>query len=153
MIESMRALADALVEVGLATEGSVLGCTPAQLSEFRQARGIAELPAQYAEFLTVMGREAGELLRGTDFFYPAILNVGEWGQEIVDENGIERLVAPGSLTLGTHQGYVLYWMEPGQPSGPVHRYVEGAEAIAQTWPSLLDFLVAEQARVRQVLGR
>jgi hypothetical protein len=149
----MRDLADSLIDQGLASKESIIGCTPDQVSEFRRARGIAVLPAQYEEFLTVMGREAGDLLRGTDFFYPTITEVGNWGQEILAENKVEHLFAPGSLVLGTHQGYIVYWMEPGEPSGPVRTYMEGKETVTQTWPSLLDFLVDEQARVRKILGK
>ncbi|MDQ3785685.1 MAG: hypothetical protein M3422_00390 [Actinomycetota bacterium] len=140
----MRDLAASLIETGLAAEESIVGCTPEEVAEFRRVRGVAELPAQYEDFLTVMGRQAGDLLRGTDFFYPVILEVGEWGQEVFDENNMDHVYAPGSLVLGTHQGYIVYWMEPGQPSGPVRRYMETEEST-QSWPSLLEFLVAEQA--------
>jgi hypothetical protein len=149
----MPDLANLLIDVGLASEKSIVGCTPDQIGELRRVRDIAALPAQYEEFLAVMGREAGTLLRGTDFFYPAILEVGKWGQEIVDENEVGHLFVPGSLVLGTHQGYIVYWMEPGEPFGQVCRYMEGEETVAQKWPSLLDFLVYEEARVREVLDR
>jgi hypothetical protein len=148
----MRDLAGSLIESGLATAESIVGCTPDELAEFRRVRGVAALPAQYGEFLTVMGREAGDLLRGTDFFYPVILEVGEWGQEVFDDNDMGHLFVPGSLVLGTHQGYIVFWLEPGQPSGPVHQYKEGDKS-AQTWPSLLEFLVSEQAYVQQFLGK
>ena len=153
MIANMRDLADSLIKLGLASKESIIGCTPDQVGEFRRIRGISALPVQYEEFLAVMGREAGDLLRGTDFFYPTILEVGKWGREVLEENNVEHLFLPDSLILGTHQGYIVYWIEPGEPSGPVRSYMEGEEAVTQTWPSLLDFLTYEQARVRKILGK
>jgi hypothetical protein len=39
-----------------------------------------------------------------------------------------------------------------QPSGRVHRYMEG-DAATQVWPSLLEFLVVRQARAREILDK
>src|SRR5688572_12766779 len=122
MAATMQEFADLLIQRGMANPETITGCTPEEIDEVRQDQGVEQLPAQYEDFLRVMGRQAGKLLVGTDFFYPQILELGQDGRELLAENDAEDLMAPDCLVIGMHQGYEMYWMEPGQPSGRVHWY-------------------------------
>lgn len=153
MPEDMDELVDHLRGCGMADSDTVIACTRAEVDEVRADIGVEKLPAHYEQFLLRMGRRAGELLRGTDFFYPAILGLSADGREFLEENGVAHLLAPGSIIIGMHQGYQLYWMDPGEPSGQVHFYTENSDDIAESWPSLLEFLVAEAAEERRARGR
>ena len=62
------------------------------------------------------------------------------------------LIKPNSVLVGMHQGAELYWLEQGDPSGPLYWYQEGADAPREVWPTLLDGLVwnaQNQVRIRE----
>ncbi|RZQ60747.1 SMI1/KNR4 family protein [Amycolatopsis suaedae] len=129
-------LATWLLAEGRAVPDTLVPCTPAEIDEVREAQQI-RLPAEYERFLGTMGRRAGNLLRGTDVFYPAIVELADEFRAAADEFG----VASGSVLLGMHQGYVLYWLDV---DGRVCSFTEGDSEAGPTWPSLPGFL-ADQA--------
>lgn len=148
MPHTMSLLVSTLLDSGIATADTIQGCMPAEVAEVRADQGVERLPAQYEEFLLTAGRQAGDLLRGTDFFYPTVLGLAGDGRELLDENDAGGLLPEGAVVVGMHQGYELYWLAP---SGELSWYKEGATAVHRTWSSLLDFLVDEtetQAVVR-----
>lgn len=141
--ETMADLVELLGLYGMATSATIKPCTAKEIEDIRAAQRVARLPAQYEEFLRTMGKRAGELLLGTDFFYPFVVELAGEMRELVSDNGIEHLIRPGSVLVGMHQGYELYWLEPGNPSGRLFHYTEGRDAPIGVWPTLLDFLVAQ----------
>ncbi|MGC7097223.1 hypothetical protein ACPZ19_21325 [Amycolatopsis lurida] len=143
MPETIEELAAHLVERGLATAETLEPCTPEEVAQVREAQGVEALPPVYEEFLLRMGRRAGDLLRGTSVFYPGIVELADEMRDLLRENKVEHLVVPGSILLGMHQGYQLYWLEPG---GQVHQYEEMETEIMESWPSLLGFLSDETDR-------
>jgi hypothetical protein len=54
---------------------------------------------------------------------------------------------------GMHQGYELYWLTPGEPSGTVYMYVEEETQPRGTWPTLLDYLVHYAGQQKQTRDR
>lgn len=149
MTDSITELAETLVGHGLASPDTIRGCTAEEVAEVAADHGVPSLPAQYAEFLRVMGRQAGDLLRGTDFFYPGILGLDVDGRELLVENDAAGLLPAGALVIGMHQGYELYWLST---SGEVSWYKEGRPDVHRTWPTLLTFLTTQanaQAEARR----
>jgi hypothetical protein len=134
MTNTMVQFAERLIATGVASADSIRPCTPAEVAEVSADHGLACLPAQYDEFLRVMGRQAGDLLVGTDFFYPGILGLDASARELLQENGASHLLPAGAIVIGMHQGYELYWLAP---SGEVSYYSEGRRSIKKTWPTLL----------------
>ena len=90
-----------------------------------------------------MGRGAGELLRGTDFFYPSIVKLDDEMRETMLVCNVSHLVEPGSVLIGMHQGVELYLLTPGESSGSVFLCIEYENEPRQNWPTLLDFLADE----------
>ncbi|AXB45016.1 SMI1/KNR4 family protein [Amycolatopsis albispora] len=123
---------------------------PCTEEEVARVRGVGWLPQPYEDFLLRMGRRAGDLLRGTSVFYPGIVELADEMRDLVRENKVEHLIAPGSILLGMHQGYQLYWLEPG---GRVHLYEEMETEVRESWPSLLAFLRAEAERHLELKAR
>ena len=149
--ETMAGLVEYLFSIGLATPDTIRPCGPEEVDEIRRVQGVP-LPAQYEDFLLTMGRRGGDLLRGTDFFYPGVIKYFDEVREFIDETGISHLIRPNSVLVGMHQGAELYWLEQGDPSGPLYWYQEGAEAPREVWPTLLDGLVwnaQNQVRIRE----
>jgi hypothetical protein len=155
-VETIDDFAEQLISLGLATPDTIVPCSPDEVAEVLEAQHLDQLPEQYERFLLTMGRQAGELLRGTTVFYPAIVELVDEMCELVQDNNVTHLVKAGSVLAGMHQGYQLYWIEPGQPSGPVRMYVEGEKSVHESWPTWLDFLGTELERHQSIarkLGR
>lgn len=93
-----------------------------------------------------MGKKAGRLLVGISIFYPSMVSYVDEMLEFIQENDVVD-VAPGSVLLGMHQGYMLYWLEPGDPSGVMHVCNELPDPKAQSWPTFFDFLMYEAETV------
>jgi hypothetical protein len=149
---SIAEFADYLISLGMATPDTIVGCSAEHISEIRRVQDV-DLPAQYEQFLLAMGQEAGALLVGTDFFYPFFTGIPvfvEGACELLAENNAARMVRPGSVFIGLHQGVELYWLEQGDPSGPAHWYQDGAGAPKMSWPTLLDFLVWQADHQHQI---
>lgn len=148
MPDTMSRLVALLLTSGLATVDTIRPCTPAEVAEVRTDQRIEHLPPQYEDFLLTMGRQAGELLVGTDFFFPRILGLADDARGLLTENNAGHLLPPGAVIVGMHQGYELYWLAP---SGELSWYKEGHQTVHRTWPTLLDFLVSQvkaQASIR-----
>jgi hypothetical protein len=151
MPETIEELVEYLISIGLATPDTIQPCSPPDVEEIRRVQGV-NLPTQYEQFLRTMGRRAGDLLRGTDFFYPGVIRYFDEVREFIVENGITHLVRPDAVLVGMHQGAELYWLDQGDPSGPMHWYQEGAEAPKMSWPTLLDGLIwnaKDQVRLKE----
>ncbi|MFD0783284.1 SMI1/KNR4 family protein [Micromonospora azadirachtae] len=119
----------------------VRGITTEQISEIQEAWGVSRLPPACTEFLTHMGSCAGRVLRGTDAFFPVILQMKEWAGEFFDENaGIISL--PGeALVFAMHHGYLVYWMsDTSSPDPEVVLCTEGDPSPLRIWPSFTAFL-------------
>jgi hypothetical protein len=149
MPNTMTQFAATLLDLGLATADTLRPCTPEEVDEVRADQGVAQLPTQYEEFLLAMGRQAGELLRGTDFFYASILGLPKDGRELLADNDASHLLPRDALVVGMHQGYELYWLSP---SGELSWCKKGRQDVHRVWPTLLDFL-EQQARPKRSCGR
>jgi hypothetical protein len=140
MTGAMAQLADMLVACGLASAETIHPCNATEVAEVSVDRGLSRLPAQYDEFLRLMGRQAGELLVGTDFFYPRILGLETDGRQLLLENSAFHLFPADAIIIGMHQGYQLYWLSS---SGGVSLYTERRQDIDKSWSTLLECLAFE----------
>ncbi|WP_422753327.1 SMI1/KNR4 family protein [Micromonospora sp. WMMD708] len=107
--------------------------------------GRSSLPARYREFLSLMGREAGGLLRGTDAFFPGILDLQDRIAEFVLEDEVLTGVPSDAVAFAMHQGYQVYWMRDGSDDPPVWLWTENDFWPARHWDSFSLFLT-QQAR-------
>lgn len=140
MADAIEQLVERLISSGVASQDTIVGCSEDEVAKLRADHGVQRLPEQYEQFLRVMGRGAGRLLRGTDFFYPHIFDLDESGRGLLEENDALHLLAEGSIVVGMHQGAELYWLEP---SGVLNWYQEDDQEVHRSWPSLLEFLTAQ----------
>ncbi|MEV6348586.1 SMI1/KNR4 family protein [Actinoplanes sp. NPDC051851] len=124
--------------------GPVRGVDADGLRRLCESWGVERLPRVYLDFLSQLGVSAGELLRGTDGFFPEILSLPEDVEEFFaeDEGGMPR--PPGVLVFAMHQGYQVYWMtDVTVPDPEVVLYTERRPEPLMTWPSFTHFLNAE----------
>ena len=138
-VERVRELAGSLArEFGNET---VVGLSSVEIVEVATALGGHELPSSYVEFLRLMGKVAGRMLVGTDIFYPRLLKVKEYAQELFEETGRVDLMSDTSIVFALHQGYQVYWFVDNSEDPQVLMYQEGDEAVSRRWDSFSSFLL------------
>ncbi|MBW4719973.1 SMI1/KNR4 family protein [Saccharothrix obliqua] len=144
----LEQFARALVEMKLAYEHQLVGCSEAEVAEVLAAAGDFSVPEEYRVFLRRLGRQAGRLLLGTHFYYPAIVDLPEWVADYVTLDAPDFRTR-GRFFIGSHQGYRYYFFEQDDP-GAVYCYVDGEAAPVRAAATLLEFLrktAADEASV------
>jgi hypothetical protein len=129
--------ARALVEMGVAGEGELEGCTGKELAAVLEKADGFPLPGHYLAFLRRLGRQAGRLLRGTDFYYPEPLDANDYAKEFVE--GDPNLRITGRFFFATHQGYQLYFFDESEPE-KVYLHTEGTPEPQLLEETFLGFL-------------
>jgi hypothetical protein len=61
----------------------IIGCTASEIEEVRLSQEVALLPSFYADFLRVMGKRAGRLFYDIDIYYPNILGLKKYANELL----------------------------------------------------------------------
>ncbi|MCC3318094.1 SMI1/KNR4 family protein [Nocardia africana] len=109
-----------LLESGFATRESIIGCNAEEIAQVYAVAPVGfPVPGEYHAFLEHMGKKAGTLFRGTDLFFPQMLDSRD---AAVDISG-EGLSLDDRFFFGDHQGYKVYFFKLG--SEAVYTYQEG----------------------------
>ena len=79
-------------------------------------------------------------MRGSSVFYPGLLKLKEWTEELVDENNISNL-PNNSFPFWMHQGYqVAYFLLNNSPNPTVYYFSEGNDNEWKKVDSFTKFL-------------
>jgi hypothetical protein len=144
----LRDITQQLREEGAAEPHEICGCSDEEIERIRVDQGVERLPASYIQFLRTMGRGAGELLVGTDVFYPEILGIKADAQVLFRECNFSVPTFEDSVVIAMHQGYEVYWLESCKDEDPpVFLYHEYEETPRRRWPNLVEFLAEAAAEV------
>jgi hypothetical protein len=82
------------------------------------------LPDVYKEFLSLMGKGAGDYMKGSSVFYDEIFLLKEYCQELFEEHNIE--MANDGFVFWMHQGYQVAFFKLSEGSDPpVYFFSEG----------------------------
>ncbi len=133
----VRGVPGRLERRGIAAAQDLKGCSEAELAAVRQAAGSFVLPEQYFEFLGLMGREAGRLFRGTDMFFPGLLECHDQAREFAEDDDPGLTVANRHF-FGHHAGYQWYLFQRG--TAEVFMYTEESGPPVAKGEDFLDFL-------------
>lgn len=125
---------------------AVAGVQAGEITEICTDQDLASLPLYYEEFLFRMGRGAGQLLVGTDAFYPSILGAKEDARNLLSENSASHLMRESAVVFAIHQGYQLYWLESLDDDPPVAFYEEGDIELRRRWETFSSFLLDQASR-------
>ncbi|WP_328661318.1 SMI1/KNR4 family protein [Nocardia salmonicida] len=124
-----------LIASGFATSDSIIGCDSAEIA---QVHSVAPegfpIPDEYQAFLEYMGKKAGTLFRGTDLFFPRMLDAIEAAEDVSGKG----LTLDGRFFFGHHQGYKVYFFKRG--SGAVYAYQEGTSEDQKLADGFIEFL-------------
>ncbi|MFD4444880.1 SMI1/KNR4 family protein [Nocardia sp. NPDC058519] len=124
-----------LIESGFATSDSIIGCDSAEIAQVYSVTPEGfPIPDEYQAFLEYMGKKAGTLFRGTDLFFPRMLDAIEAAEDVFGK----ELALEGKFFFGHHQGYKVYFFKRG--SGAVYAYQEGSSEDQKLADGFIEFL-------------
>jgi hypothetical protein len=111
-----------LIELGKARPEEIIGCSKDEIEEIKASQNVSYLPPLYEDFLLIMGRHAGELFIGSDWYYPDLLKL---------KNGAETTpceLPDDAFILLDHQGYQFMFFRTASqnPDPEVYHYMESA---------------------------
>ncbi len=136
----IQELEERLISAGLASTSEIQGCSDAEI-KLLESHLKRKLPALYRNFLTGMGKGAGLFFRGTDLFFPALLELRNYAEELLRENDISWKLPEDACVFLMHQGYQFMYFKTTQGDDPpVFHYLEGNEKSEKKWESFSDFL-------------
>lgn len=113
------------LEVYLKRKGCDLkACSEKDVAKIEEFFKI-ELPAFYKEFLLIMGKSAGQFMRGNSVFYNEIFDLREGSIELLSENDFKEL-PENTFVFWMHQGYqfAFFYLDQGE-NPPIYFYYEG----------------------------
>jgi hypothetical protein len=138
---AVKSLLDGLVTSGALRPDDLIGCSPEEIEQVRLDQRVSCLPDEYVCFLRLAGRGAGELLRGSDAFYPQLLGIKSDVGALLTDSGAEVALGAESLVIGMHQGYQAFWIPCITATEPeVVMFQEGDPDIRQKWDGIASYL-------------
>ena len=118
--------------------------SPGRIAKIEEMYGTA-LPEVYKEFLRLMGKGAGNYMRGSSVFYDELLSLRDGANRLVEENDLPPL-PPDAFVFWMHQGYqAAYFNLHDGDDPPVYYFTEGKEMkeFILAEKSLTDFFVVQ----------
>lgn len=98
------------------------------------------MPAEYRCFLQIAGKSAGKIFRGTDIFYPRVLDLKDVARELLVELDAAYLLPADAKIFCMHQGYEINYFLPGSNDPPIFQFFEGQSSVSQPWTSFSEYL-------------
>lgn len=105
----------------------LIPCTQDELNEVNKLVSTNKLPEAYIEFLEVMGGGTEHtFLRGESCFIDELLELNEWGAELLEENSVPLKLTPNDFVFWMSQGcmFCFFKLNEGE-NPPVYFYSEG----------------------------
>lgn len=85
------------------------------------------LPSVYREFLSLMGKKAGDYMLGSSVFFDEIFTLKQGAEELVEENNLEPIPRTAFI-FWMHQGYQAAFFKIGDGDDPpVYYFTEGQD--------------------------
>jgi hypothetical protein len=125
---------------GVADDAAIIGCSADEVAQVVVAQGTP-IPWLYERFLRVMGKGAGDLLIGSDVYFPKVLGLRRAALGLLADCGHPFDLPQTTVVSLMHQGYQFLYFESAQPEDPpVMRFMEGWTAPRQAYKRFTDFL-------------
>jgi SMI1 / KNR4 family (SUKH-1) len=137
-MSQLKKFVELLIECGLANQSDLRGCSEAEIDELEKSTGF-KLPRCYREFLDLIGQNAGDFQRGSDFLYGHIFPLTDYARETM-LNGPFQL-PENAFVFFSHQGYIFaYFKLLDGDNPPVFTYLEGEQTPLPWAASITEYL-------------
>lgn len=148
MIDS--SLIEKMIEADLAEADEIVGCSDAEIAELEKKFQV-QLPQSYKDFLSKMGKSAGWLLQGSDFYYPEVIKCRGSAERLLERDESEFRLSASSFVFLQHQGYQFFFFDTAEAAEPpVYRYIEGdekPEKVGESFSTWLEKTVMQEAEL------
>ena len=142
MTIEIQELKEQIVVAGLASIADFVGCSPKEIRKV-EAEAQISLPRFYVRFLESMGKGAGYFLRGSSVFYPELLQLRRYAEELLREMGFPFQLGERDFVFFVHQGYQFAYFQVDAGDDPrVWCFEEEWEAPEDKWGTLSEFFLA-----------
>jgi len=142
---SVKEFTEKMLRHRIATEETLVGCTDEEIELLCKAQGVDKLPSIYIEWLKVMGKQAGWLMRGSDILYP-IDYKEDFRETYYDEEldvSSSYEFPENSFVFWSHQGYQFrFFLVDATDSSAVYFWAEGMEKPEKDYDSFGQVLTA-----------
>ncbi|MBX3255755.1 MAG: SMI1/KNR4 family protein [Chitinophagaceae bacterium] len=119
------------------------GCSSKEILKIEDFFQV-KLPEKYIEFLKIMGKGAGDFLKGSSVFYNEIFELREAAVELLEDDNFKTLPET-AFVFFMHQGYQFAFFNIGESDNPaIYYYYEGRNKLdfEKKERTFTDFLTA-----------
>ena len=130
-----------LISSRLAATEEIRGCSPEEIREVETVCGV-QLPRIYRDFLMMAGKGAGAFLAGSDAFYPDLLHIRRYAEQLLREDSSSFHLSEDAFVYLMHQGYqfMFFHTSDSEVDPPIFHYIEGSMSPSLHSPSFSEFL-------------
>lgn len=122
MMDGLNSIKD--IAAYLKGKGELLSPMSAIQIAYLQERFNCQFPAEYQQFLSLMGNGAGNYMKGSSVFANELTSLKEWAAELINENSMQPLPS-NAFVFWMHQGYqAAYFLLNGSDDPPVYLFSE-----------------------------
>ncbi len=137
-------------------EEPIAGCTEDEIEEMENRFQI-KFPSMYRDYLRVMGRGTGSLLRGEEHCYPDLLKLREWAQELLTESESAFHLPHSAFVIWMSQGTQFSYIDcAGGDDPPVYHYREDDEAPVKRhnrFSEVLEYWLKQQTQIENEINK
>jgi hypothetical protein len=105
---AVEAALNKLYESGLAFPDDLKGCTEEEILSIEDHFQV-RLPESYRDFLSLMGRSAGDFLVGSDYAFPKMFRFRKSAGNLLQTYLPDFKLDPMDFVFFHHQGYTYEW--------------------------------------------
>lgn len=146
-----------LIQLGFVSASELKPCDESEVAALEAQLGL-RFPAAYREYLLLMGHGAGMFLAGSNCFYEDVVQIQQWGRELLEDNGVEQRLPDDALVVWMHQGYQFAWLRSSEGEDPPVYYYHEAKPETFSLPQdaasfsgfLLQYLENDAEILRQI---
>ncbi len=135
-----------IIAGGLAAGDEIAGCTEQEIGALEAAFG-RPLPSSYRAFLAVMGKGAGEFMRGTDMFHEHLAGLRAAAESLGLKSRPPVELRPTDWVFAMHQGYQFLYFDASAGADPAVFHVmegEGPKPVAASFSDWLDGAIEDE---------
>ncbi|MBB4932251.1 hypothetical protein F4561_003071 [Lipingzhangella halophila] len=126
-----------LARLDAARPAEIRGCAEREVREILAECPFGAPPEAYVAFMRKAGRGAGNLFRGSNFYYPDCLGLWSYAQECQQQED-ENVPLGDRFFFGHHQGYMLYFFKPEDERVWLYTLEgDGEEAVAPSFQAFV----------------
>jgi len=121
---------------------------PCNAEEIEKLHGSLahNLPKAYLEFLQIMGKNAGNFMKGSSCFIHEIPYLREWAEELLEENQFPEKLPKDTFVFWMHQGYQFAFFnlyESDNPSIYYYSEIQSQLMFEKKYKTFTNFLEVE----------